>query len=140
MLVDDQIPITAAPKDAKTSASPPAPAWNMKKATVEKKSGQRTFEEPVERRARHHLQVEREAAHEDAGEAGARRTSAVVGGRVASASASAATGCSVTSATYASSSVGSRVVTRPSETPCSRSRIAWVGSWPSAAWTTTTCA
>ena len=68
----------------------------------------------------------------------ARRAEVV--GRVARPQPSAATGCSVTSATYASSSVGSRVVTRPSETPCSRSRIAWVGSWPSAAWTTTTCA
>ena len=41
---------------------------------------------------------------------------------------SAAIGCSVTSATYASSSVGSRVVTRPSETPSSRASTSCVGS------------
>ena len=46
MLVDDQIPITAAPSDAKTSDSPPAPARNMKNATVAKKSGQRTPSRP----------------------------------------------------------------------------------------------
>src|SRR4029078_11169055 len=46
VLVDDQIPITAAPNDAKTSASPPAPAGNMRNAIVAKKSGQRTLRSP----------------------------------------------------------------------------------------------
>ena len=50
------------------------------------------------------------------------------------------TGCSVTSATYASSSVGSRVVTRPTETSSSRASSSCVGSCPLAACTTTTCA
>src|SRR6185503_16861648 len=46
VLVDDQIPITAAPNDAKTSDSPPAPARNMRNAIVAKKSGQRTPSSP----------------------------------------------------------------------------------------------
>jgi hypothetical protein len=46
VLVDDQIPITAAPNEAKTSDSPPAPARNMRNAIVAKKSGQRTPSSP----------------------------------------------------------------------------------------------
>src|SRR6185503_14832877 len=46
VLVEDQIPITAAPNDAKTSDSPPAPARNMRNAIVAKKSGQRTPSSP----------------------------------------------------------------------------------------------
>src|SRR4029079_1048055 len=45
-LVDDQIPITGAAHDAKTSDSPPAPARNMRNAIVAKKSGQRTPSSP----------------------------------------------------------------------------------------------
>jgi hypothetical protein len=47
VLVADQIPITEAPSDAYSSVSAEPPAWNMKKATVPKKSGYRMFSSPL---------------------------------------------------------------------------------------------
>ena len=98
-LVAVQIPITAAPSPIGAErALPMPPARNMKNATVAKKSGQRIAEQPVERRARHHLEVQHpaEAEQPERGHHSA-----------------------VTSATYASSSVGSREATRPTSTPSS---------------------
>ena len=46
VLVDDQIPITAAPNEANTSDSPPAPSRNMRNAIVEKNSGHSTPRSP----------------------------------------------------------------------------------------------
>ena len=134
----DQMPITAAPKDAKTSVSLVRAGREQEEGDGREEERPEDVEEPVED-GRALLFKWIAQPHRETRRAGL-DGSAVSGVESPRPQPSAATGCSVTSATYASSSVGSRVVTRPSETPCSRSRIAWVGSWPSAAWTTTTCA
>ena len=81
MLVDDQIPITAAPNEANTSDSLTGAGPEHEEGDRREEERPQHSQEPVERRARHHLQVEREADREDAREPGGLCESAARVGR-----------------------------------------------------------